>query len=306
MTYTAEPSARRLRYKIHYSRKNIMKKTTEKAYAKINLYLDVVGKRPDGYHDILSVMQTVDLFDTVTVRLSDVVNMTCTDESLSCGEDNLCIKAARAFFDALGESGGCNIHLEKHLPMQAGLGGGSSDGAAVLRALNRLYGSPFSRERLCDIGKRIGADVPFCVAGGTRLAEGIGEILSPYPEMPDCYIVISGGVGHVSTPEAYRLIDSTPPSSSGNIEKMTDSLKKGDLTGIASSLYNRFEDTLVECRTVKNILLSNNALGALMSGSGSAVFGIFYSEQEARRAVEALKDSSLTAFLCRPIGKFDL
>ncbi len=278
---------------------------TEKAYAKINLYLDVTGKRPDGYHDILSVMQTIDLCDTVTVTPSDGIFMTCTDSDLSCGEDNLCIRAARAFFDALGKDGGCNIHLEKNLPMQAGLGGGSSDGAAVLRALNSLYGKPFSLGELCAIGKKIGADVPFLVVGGSRRAEGIGEILSPFPPMPDCYIVVSGGIGHVSTPTAYKLIDSTPPKAKGDFASMSEAAKKGDLKGIALSLYNRFEDTLPECETVKSIFISCGTLGALMSGSGSAVFGIFDCLEKAKTAVSSLESSGLTAYLARPINDID-
>lgn len=273
---------------------------TEKAYAKINLYLDVLNKREDGYHNILSVMTEVksdSFYDTVTVRKAEGRSMTSTDPTLTVGEDNLCLKAAKAFFDALGSDDGCYIELEKHLPREAGLGGGSSDAAAVLRALNGLYDGVFTTDELCRIGAKIGADVPFCVVGGTMLAEGIGEILSPFPPLPECHIVISGGVGKVSTPEAYRLIDNTPPSANGDIEALRAAIEKRDLKEIGKHLYNRFEDTLPSCQEVKKCFIENGASGTLMSGSGSAVFGIFDTEKGAKTAQNGLINAGYSAFL---------
>lgn len=273
---------------------------TEKAYAKINLYLDVLGKREDGYHNILNVMTEVksdSFYDTVTVSKAEGRSMTCTDPTLTVGEDNLCLKAAKAFFDALGSGDGCFIELDKHLPREAGLGGGSSDAAAVLRALNGLYDGVFTTEELCKIGAKIGADVPFCVVGGTMLAEGIGEILTPFPSLPKCHIVISGGVGKVSTPEAYRAIDSTPPSARGDIEALRKALEGGDLSEIGKYLYNRFEDTLPVCQEVKKCFIENGAIGTLMSGSGSAVFGIFDTENGAKNAQNGLLNAGYSAFL---------
>lgn len=273
---------------------------TEKAYAKINLYLDVLNKREDGYHNILSVMTEVksdSFYDTVTVSKAEGRSMTCTDPTLTVGDDNLCLKAANAFFDALGSSDGCYIELEKHLPREAGLGGGSSDAAAVLRALNRLYDNVFTTEELCKIGAKIGADVPFCVVGRTMLAEGIGEILSPFPSLPECHIVISGVVGKVSTPEAYRVIDNTPPSARGDIKALRKAIEKRDLREIGKHLYNRFEDTLPSCQAVKNCFTENGALGTLMSGSGSAVFGIFDTENGAKAAQNGLINAGYSAFL---------
>ncbi len=273
---------------------------TEKAYAKINLYLDVLGKREDGYHNILSVMTEVrsdSFYDTVTVSKSESRSMTSTDPTLTVGEDNLCLKAANAFFNALGTRDGCFIELEKHLPREAGLGGGSSDAAAVLRALNGLYDGVFTTDELCKIGARIGADVPFCVVGGTMLAEGIGEILSPFPSLPECHIVISGGVGKVSTPEAYRVIDNTPPSARGDIEALRTAMENGDLAMIGKHLYNRFEDTLPSCREVKKCFIENSALGTLMSGSGSAVFGLFDTENGAKTAQNGILNAGYSAFL---------
>lgn len=273
---------------------------TEKAYAKINLYLDVLNKREDGYHNILSVMTEVksdSFYDTVTVRKAENRSMTCSDPTLTVGDDNLCLKAAKAFFGALGSDDGCFIELEKHLPREAGLGGGSSDAAAVLRALNRLYDEAFTTDELCKIGAKIGADVPFCVVGGTMLAEGIGEILSPFPSLPDCHIVISGGVGKVSTPEAYRVIDNTPPSARGDINALRKSIEQGSLAEIGKHLYNRFEDTLPSCREVKKCFTENGALGTLMSGSGSAVFGLFDTEKNAKSAQNGLILAGFSAFL---------
>ncbi len=279
-----------------------MKTVTEKAYAKINLYLDVVGKRADGYHDIKSVMQAVSLCDTVKLTLTDRdIKMTCTDASLSCGEDNLCVKAARLFLSAASTSAGVFIELEKHIPMQAGLGGGSADAAAVLRGMNSLFDMPFGVPELCELGKKLGADVPFCICGGTVLAEGIGELLMPIAPMPKCSIIICEGSGKVSTPEAYRIIDNTPPLCAGDIDGFISALTAGDITEMSRFLYNRFEDTLPSCAEMKKLLSENGACGALMSGSGSAVYGIFRTAKEAESAFEKLKEKGLSAYLCETV-----
>ncbi len=280
-----------------------MKKTvTETAYAKINLWLEVLGKREDGYHNIRSVMQTVSLCDTVTVKLTGgEVCMTCSDGTLSCGRDNLCMRAAETFIGECGGGFGTSIHLEKVIPREAGLGGGSADAAAVLRALNRLCGEKFDAERLRHMGKRLGADVPFCISGGTALAEGIGEILSEYDSLPGCCIVISYGIGHISTPEAYRRIDSVPDVRRKDYAVFHEAMKKGDLTIIGGSLYNRFEDAVPEAMRVKSLLQSGGAKGALMSGSGSAFFGLFGSSEKAAEACLLLEREGLSSFICRPV-----
>lgn len=278
-----------------------MNHVTELAYGKINLYLDVLGRREDGYHDIQSVMQTVSLFDTVTVTKAEEVSMTCSDPTLTYGEDNLCIKAARAFFAAYRD-GGCRIHLNKTLPRQAGMGGGSADGAAVLRGLNRLYGEPFSTEKLCAIGAKIGADIPFCVLGrGAALAEGIGERLSPFPSLPACHLVIVGGSSKVSTPNAYRILDTLPPTRQGDFDAFAAAMKKGDLTAIGQSLYNRFEDAVPSCRPVIELLGQKGACGARMTGSGATVFGLFADANEAEAACLALRRAGYTAITATPI-----
>lgn len=274
-----------------------MQTVTKKAYAKINLYLDVLNKRDDGYHNILSVMHTVGIYDTVTVKKASGISMTCSDPTLSVGDDNLCLKAARVFFDAAKIDGGCFIELEKRLLREAGLGGGSADAAAVLRALNKLYGDIFTEDELCAVGARIGADVPFCVIGGSALAEGIGEKLSPFPSLPSCHIVICQGKEKVSTPTAYKKLDATPPLKSGNITELKSAMQKKDLSAIGRALYNRFEDIYPNCSLLKSIMTESGAEGALMSGSGSAVFGLFSRKTDAERAYDKLVSSSIEAFL---------
>lgn len=274
----------------------------KKAYAKINLYLDVLDKRKDGYHNILSVMQTVSLSDTVTVcRTDGETYMTCTDSSLECGEKNLCIKAAKAFIQRFDKKMNVKIHLEKNIPREAGLGGGSADAAAILNAMNELSGMPFSCGELCDIGRELGADVPFCIMGGTAIAEGIGEKLTQMPPMPKCSLVISGGIGHVSTPYAYKTVDSVPPSVKGDFDLIKKGIEASDLSIICKGLYNRFEDAVPSSKSVKGIISEQGADGVLMSGSGSAVFGIFSDENKAKNACAALNNAGLTAFLCEPV-----
>lgn len=280
-----------------------MKTVKEYAYAKINLWLDIIGKRPDGYHDIKTVMQTVSLCDAVTVGEADNgITMTCTDETLSCGADNLCIKAAEAFCAETGTERKFHIALDKKIPREAGLGGGSADAAAVLRALNTLCGTGLGADELAQIGKKLGADVPFCIRGGCLLAEGIGEKLSDFPPLPVCQIVISGGIGHISTPVAYRLIDETAPSQRGDFSSFADAAKKGDLSGIGKTLYNRFEDCVPESGKVKAVFNENGTIASLMTGSGSAVFGLFTDEKTAHRACLALENAGLTAYMCRSVG----
>ena len=272
-------------------------KVIEKAFGKINLYLDVTGKRDDGYHDILSVMHSVNVFDTLKIEKATDVTMTCTDATLSCGEDNLCIKAARAFFAHSGIDGGCYIELQKVLPREAGMAGGSSDAAAVLRGLNALYGEPFSVSELCRVGKTIGADVPFCVVGGSMKTEGIGDVMTELPTLPPCSIVVCAGEGKVSTPEAYRQIDRTPAVKVGDYNAFENALKTGNLKEICKHLYNRFEDVYPECEKNKQRLIQNGAIGSLMTGSGSAVFGIFADMKSATAAAKGLNEIGVKTFV---------
>lgn len=272
-----------------------MRETNERAYAKLNISLDIVGKRPDGYHDMVMVMQSVSLCDELCIRLNDTGELSAVSDLhfIPNDERNLAVRAARQFLDAAGEPGqGVEISMKKRIPVGAGMAGGSADAAAVLRGMNRLYGGRFSTAELETIAAGIGSDVAFCVAGGTALAQGRGELLSRLPDMPECYFVICKPGFSISTPELFRSIDSAPLRHHPDTAGILDSLDRGELEGICRRLYNVFED--VSDRRIKTVgeiksrLLDCGAAGAVMTGTGSAVFGIFTDAATARKAQSAL------------------
>lgn len=285
---------------------------TVRACAKINLFLDITAKREDGYHLLNSVMQQIGLADRLTLTMGgrgDEIRLTTDHGALVCDESNLIWRAARAFFGALGESRALAVHLEKVIPMAAGLGGGSADCAAVLRALNRLCGTPFSCDVLCGMGAALGADVPFCVLGGTARAEGIGELLTPLVSMPDAYLVVAMGCEQMPTPAAYRALD----------ERYTDFAERrpredayqaliasigGGAAVIGPCMYNIFEDAvfpvLPALRARIELMMRHGACGARMSGSGAAVFGLFADRRSAESAVTALRETDVRVWLCGP------
>lgn len=272
-----------------------MRETNERAYAKLNISLDIVGKRPDGYHDMVMVMQSVSLCDELCIRLNDTGELSAVSDLhfIPNDERNLAVRAARQFLDAAGEPGqGVEISMKKRIPVGAGMAGGSADAAAVLRGMNRLYGGRFSTAELETIAAGIGSDVAFCVAGGTTLAQGRGELLSRLPDMPECYFVICKPGFSISTPELFRSIDSAPLRHHPDTAGILDSLDRGELEGICRRLYNVFED--VSDRRIKTVgeiksrLLDCGAAGAVMTGTGSAVFGIFTDAATARKAQSAL------------------
>lgn len=274
-----------------------MSKITEKAYAKINISLDVTGKREDGYHEMLMVMQTVTLCDDVTVELTDgeKSSATCNLHFIPCDERNLAVRAANMFFEKLGRKGAAKITLDKQIPVGAGMAGGSSDAAAVLRALNSLCGRPFDRAGLEALAAQVGSDVAFCISGGTMLASGRGEVLTPLPPMPDCYVVISKPDFSISTPELFKKLDSVKLRCHPDTAGIRDALDEGNLLKLARRMFNVFEDvpdrrfsTVTE---IKSALLDHGALGAVMTGTGSAVFGIFSDLSSAENAAAALKKS---------------
>lgn len=286
-----------------------MNSLTINSPAKINLWLTVKGKRPDGYHEIESIMQTVTLFDTVTVTKNDGgannIAITCTNPDVPCDGRNLCHKAAVKFFEAAGISGyGISIHIEKRIPMAAGLAGGSTDGAAVLILLDKLYGNPFTEDELCAIGAKLGADIPFCIRGGSLIAEGIGEILTECSPMPDCHMVIACGGEGVSTPWAYGLIDENPTPTSGDIAGLVDSLNSGDVDTACRKMRNDFESVVLPhrevARKIKEIMEKCGAKRAMMSGSGPSVFGVFESEDTAEKACECILKEGCFASVCIP------
>lgn len=275
-------------------------KSVEKAYAKVNLTLAVGEKRPDGYHEVVSVMQRVSLCDTLTAEQTrEGITLTCSDPALPSGEENLAHRAASLFFRETGIAGGAALTLEKRIPSQAGLGGGSSDAASVLLALRRLYAPALSDTALEAMAAALGSDVPFFIRGGTQLATGRGEVLSPLPPLTDGWYVIVKPTESFSTPAMYRRLDELPPACTPPLPPL-----QGGLPALAAGLFNRFETAIPAGSAVWDIkarLAAYGALASLLSGSGSAVFGLFDTETAARAAVEALRPAWPEIFLARPV-----
>ena len=272
------------------------------AKAKINLYLDVTGKRADGYHLLETVMHTVSLCDTVTLTKTgrSGIEISCSDPLIPCNEKNIAYKCAAAFFDKTGiNSGGVSIDIIKRIPSQAGMGGGSADGAAVLTGLDRLFETGLSEGELISIGARIGADIPFCIKGGCGYCTGIGEIIEPLPAICGCVLIGKGQAG-ISTAEAFGKIDSLGRGIGiPGIKKIFGNVSS--LTDIASYCRNIFDDvtSLEEVTDIKRIMTENGAVCSAMTGSGSAVFGLFESENVAFKAQEVLKQKNYFTALCR-------
>ncbi len=287
-----------------------MNKMTILAPAKINLYLNVTGKRPDGYHNIESVMQSVSLFDRLTItkyEADEGRSVRLIMEGISIAgdpEQNLICRAASAFFAAAEiDTYDILVYLEKNIPTEAGLGGGSADAAATIVALDRLYETGYSKKQLCEIGVKLGADVPFCIMGGTIKTEGIGEIMTPLSPMPPCHILLAkADGGKVSTAEAYRRIDAIGEGAEVAFSAHLDALASGALSAVAGTLYNKFElVTPAETGSAALVkaMLSLGALGARMSGSGAAVFGLFEAKEAAEDAMSRLPDDIFKT-ICEP------
>ncbi len=290
-----------------------MKTLALAAPAKPNLTLDILGRREDGYHDMRMVMQSVSLADSVTLAPGGYGGVTAVSGLSFLPQDrgNLAVSAALAFYEALGqEPPDLTITLEKNIPVCAGTAGGSSDAAAVLRGLNQTTGAGFSPEALAEIGARVGSDVPYCVLGGTMLAEGRGEFLTPLPALPDCFIVLCKPAFPISTPELFRAWDRRKKRLRPDTEGLIEALERGDLHGVAQRVYNVFEAVLSpnhrkEIDRIKSALIQCGALGSAMTGSGPTVFGIFDREAAAKEAVEQLGKLYTEVYLTRPlVGHF--
>lgn len=284
-----------------------MKTVTINAPAKINLYLDVLGRRPDGYHDIESIMQTVSLCDVIEVTEAESgIVLSSNSDSVPLDEKNLAYKAAKIFFDETGINGGAKIHIEKRIPVSSGLAGGSTDAGAALKALNEIYNYPLSDEALLALGGKLGADVPFCMVGGCALCEGIGEKLEKLPSMTPYTVVIARGGEGVSTPKAYGMLDEKYGEELakpfGDIGKVIDAIKKDNLAEVCKSVYNTFESVVLpthpEATLYREKLLEYGAVCAMMSGSGPAVFGIFDDTEKADYAHHYLYDMGAKSFVC--------
>ena len=267
----------------------------EKAWAKLNISLDVTEKRADGYHDMVMVMQTVSLCDEITITPNDTGRVQAKSNLpfVPGDERNLAVRAALQYLRAAGREGqGLSIRLDKHIAVGAGMGGGSADAAAVLRALNRLYGA-LSPEKLEELAASVGSDVPFCVRGGTVLATGRGEKMETLPDMPACEFLICKPDFSISTPELFRRLDQSGMRCHPDTAGIVAALGDGDLDRICRRMYNVFEDVDDRrMRTVKEIkgrLLDHGALGAIMTGTGSAVFGVFRPGTAPDEAIPALR-----------------
>ena len=291
-----------------------MRSVTKKAFAKINLHLDITGVRADGYHDVCNVMQSVSLCDTVTLteRADGEYYVHCNASYVPSDKSNLAVRAAIAFCEETGKSIGADITIEKNIPMAAGLAGGSADAAATLLCMNELCENPLSMEKLCKIGGRIGADVPFCIVGGTAFADGKGDILHPFPSMPDCTLVIACGGEGISTPVAFRMLDELYNNFTSDIfysprdlSALERAMSEGNVCATARSIYNIFEKPILSSRPVaanlRRIMISSGALGAMMSGSGPSVFGIFDSKEKAQTACDTIEKIGVTPHVCFPI-----
>ena len=283
---------------------------TDLAYAKLNLTLDILGKRTDGYHDLRMVMQSIDLTDelTVAVREEPGYEAETNFPYLPKGESNLAVKAAVRFFEETGlPPPGLSIGLQKRIPVCAGMGGGSSDSAAVLRILRRAYAPELPLERLEEIGSLVGSDVPYCIRGGTVLAEGRGERLTDLPALPPCWLTVCKPGCAVSTPELFSLVRVKRLRFHPQTAGLLAALEAGALEGVARRLYNVFEDVLprryAQVFEIKSRLLELGAIGASMTGSGPTVFGLFRDRENAERAREALGRQFPATFLCRPAGR---
>ena len=268
----------------------------EKAHAKLNISLDVTGKRDDGFHNMLMVMQSISLSDDIRIELNNSASVTARSNYrfVPGDERNLAVKAAKLFFRKCGDTRrGAAISIKKHIPVGSGMGGGSADAAAVLKALNLVYDQPFSPLELAEIGAEVGSDVPFCVIGGTALVQGKGEIVSPLPALPECRFVICKPSFSISTPELFKKLDASSNRRHPDTAGILDALNEGDLTSICRRMYNVFEDVgdrRLRCVSeIKGVLLDHGALGAVMTGTGSAVFGVFDNASGAEDACRVLK-----------------
>lgn len=286
-----------------------MSTLTLQAPAKINLTLDILGARPDGYHEMYMVMQSVSLCDELELELGSPGGIRAKSglRFLPSDKGNLAVSAALAFREATGQNwADLHISIQKNIPVCAGTAGGSSDAAAVLRGLNQLTGAGLSPEQLAKIGEAVGSDVPYCVLGGTALAQGRGEILTPLPALPPCYIVLCKPAFSISTPALFRAWDKTKRRLRPDTPGVIAALKAGSLPEIGRRMFNVFEGVLPphqkrEIDRIKNTLIQSGALGATMSGSGPTVLGLFDREESAKEAVNLLREDYADVFLTQPV-----
>lgn len=276
-----------------------------KAAAKINLMLDILKKLDNGYHSLFMIMQSVDLYDVVSVNKNDEnkIIIKCDVDGVPCNEKNIAYKCAVAFFDALSINGrGITIEIEKAIPMAAGTAGGSADGAAVLYCLDKIYKTNLSTKELCEIGAKVGADIPFSLVGGTAIALGTGTIIAPVKDLPECYIVLCKPDQDVSTPEAYAEFDALNRVRHLDRISMVDAVADGDYDKICSLCGNVFEQAVEVPKRphIKGVMRKAGADACVMSGSGPTVYGIFSNKENAEDAYNKLSKKYDSVYLCKP------
>lgn len=271
-----------------------------KANAKINLTLDILGKRPDGYHLVDMIMQSVSLCDNIELsKLPQNEIIVTSSDNLLGGEQDICYKAAKLFFEKSELNSGVKININKNIPLAAGLGGGSADAAAVLLALNKMFSNPLSNTDLYNIAIKLGADVPFFLIGGTVYATGIGEQLTKLKDMPECYILIVKNGNKKSTAQMYKQLDDAESYGNFNTKKAKEAINKGDLNKICLNIGNAFTQ-LWDINDIKSVMLSRGAMAVSLSGSGPSIFGIYDDYNNAVLALNAFLDNNIQAFLTTP------
>ncbi len=268
-----------------------------KACAKINLTLDILGKREDGYHLIDSVFQSVSLCDVLTVEKSDGISVCCTDSTIN-DKDNIAYKAAKCFFEYTNINGGVSVKIEKHIPLASGMGGGSADAAAVILALDKIYGTNLSEDALCEIALRVGADVPFCIAGGTARVGGIGEKIEKLPACPDCTILLIKHGKKQSTAQMYKKIDSYPTREL-HTEEAVNAIKSGDIKALCQNVSNSFA-LVCDNTALINDIKATTPSAVSLSGSGPTVFAIYNDTDTAKKALQKLEELGYTPILTKP------
>lgn len=276
-----------------------------KAFAKINLTLDITGIIEGGYHSLRSVMVPISLYDEIELNKAENVNFHCDIQSI-CNDNNLCVKSAKAFLQKANISSGVDIKLKKNVPFPAGLGGGSADAAAVLKGLNELYGNPLSNEELFSLAAQLGSDVALCLLGKPALCEGRGEILTPLNGVPTFELVVAIGKARLSTPEVYKKYDTMNLAVKNDTDKFLSALEKGDEKAVISSIGNAFTPVAnllaPETETICQEMRSFGAKTSHLSGSGPSVYGIFETEIKAKEAAEMLKNKGYSAFVCKTLN----
>lgn len=283
-----------------------MDKIELKAYGKINIGLDVIRKREDGYHDLDMIMQTVGVYDDVIISREDgtqtyEIEVSTDADILPNDKGNLAFMAAKVLMEAYDIKSKVKIHINKRIPIAGGMAGGSADCAAVLRGVNKLFQLGLTDEQLQEYGVKLGADVPYCIVGGTKRAQGIGEILTDLPTPPKCYVIIAKPDAFVSTKFVYSHIRPAQIENHPDIDGIIESIKAGDLYGMCEKIANVMEDVTIPeypiIQKVKDILKSNGVVNALMSGSGPTVFGIYDDEEKAKQSMDALSGKEFVSQL---------